>query len=848
MRFLSLLLVTFTAFAQPPRPTAGPLHSGEWRGRPITYNVVDGYATSGDILIARVNSEGALPRNSGAATKTWTGGVIPYVFDSTVTNRARLLASMKAWADPTGIQFVDRTNQANYLKIVSPTFGCNSYVGMQGGAQVLNIADGCLDGAATHELGHAIGLFHEHSRLDRDQWVEIHRENIIVTCPYEADFALAAGSTDLLGYDYGSVMHYDGWNNTRNFLPSIVTIPPYIPIGEAASANTGPSQTDIESVRQLYGKPPRGTTIDTFPVGQPIVVDGVSYTAPHTFQWAEASTHTVSVPDTVPVDADTRLNFARWSDNGGRQHTVIASAVLPVYSASFVRSYRTRTTNPAHAVIKLSPASPDGFYPQNSYVTVNIELEAGYTLYGWSGVDIFPLSMPEEGYPIGLVNPRVINIVRPRTLTAIIADTKAAPVLVTTDPPNATVKIDGSARFTPSLPDPGPHRLEALPTIEDCGSCEGRTARLVFDGWVGRSDKNPILDVPAPTPGATVVTYVAKYKKQYPATITVLGNGKVDLSPPPTADGFYDEGTVIRATPQPGAGLRFYDWYGLPGNLDALYLSDAPTYNKCSNPLIYRMTLPLVAMAEMTTARPSGAKPAITAAGVLNAASGAGNGVSPGEIVTFYGQKLGPAALVPGDSGSAGYFDNCVARTIVSFDGVPAPILYTYAGQVSVIVPYGVATKSSTQVTLEYADNRSDTLTIPVVAAKPAFFTANASGKGAGAFLDLNYRLITSINPVVRGSYAQLYATGAGQTNPVPGDGALALDFAQLPKPVLPVRVFVGGVEAEVVYAGAAPGLVAGLLQVNVRLPENTPAGDAVPIVLQVGAIRSPDGVTIAVR
>ncbi len=182
---------------------------------------------AGDIQLGRVDSAGAL-RDASSTTKLWTGGIIPYVFDAAFVKQDRMLAAIRQWQDNTGVQFVAPTNQANYVKFVSPATGCNSFVGMQGGEQILNIASGCYDGSALHELGHAIGLFHEHARLDRSQWVQIVHDNLIATCPFEFDFGLAGGSTDIGAYDYGSIMHYDGWADTCNGYPTILTIPPYI--------------------------------------------------------------------------------------------------------------------------------------------------------------------------------------------------------------------------------------------------------------------------------------------------------------------------------------------------------------------------------------------------------------------------------------------------------------------------------------------------------------------------------------------------------------------------------------------------------------------------------------------
>jgi uncharacterized protein (TIGR03437 family) len=78
-------------------------------------------------------------------------------------------------------------------------------------------------------------------------------------------------------------------------------------------------------------------------------------------------------------------------------------------------------------------------------------------------------------------------------------------------------------------------------------------------------------------------------------------------------------------------------------------------------------------------------------------------------------------------------------------------------------------------------------------------------------------------NPAAKGSIVVLYGTGEGQTSPTGVDGRLALNV--FPKPVLPVSVRIGGRVAEVLYFGAAPGLVAGVSQANVRIPADVSTG-----------------------
>lgn len=238
--------------------------------------------------------------------------------------------------------------------------------------------------------------------------------------------------------------------------------------------------------------------------------------------------------------------------------------------------------------------------------------------------------------------------------------------------------------------------------------------------------------------------------------------------------------------------------------------------------------------------------PAITSAGIANAASGISGPVSPGEILVIYGSNLGPSQLVSATSNSDGRFERILSNTRVLFDGVPGVILYTSGTQVSVIAPYYLYWKDSTAIQVEYNQVRSNTVTMPLVVATPALFTANQSGKGQGAVLNQDYSVNSPANPTARGSIVMLYATGFGQTDPGGADGLLA--SAPLPAPRLPVTVTIGGVPATLLYAGAAPGLVAGVTQINVAVPSNAPTGATVPVQISSGSILGSAGVTIAIQ
>jgi uncharacterized protein (TIGR03437 family) len=236
--------------------------------------------------------------------------------------------------------------------------------------------------------------------------------------------------------------------------------------------------------------------------------------------------------------------------------------------------------------------------------------------------------------------------------------------------------------------------------------------------------------------------------------------------------------------------------------------------------------------------------PAITGAGVLNAASSKGGPVSAGELLVIYGNNVGPEQLagtrVDGDRvvGETG-------NTRVLFDGVPGAMIYAASGQVSAIVPYSVHGKTNTKVEVERFGVRSNAVTMQVAPASPALFTLNSAGFGQGAILNQDASVNGEEHPAERGSIVILYATGEGQTDPGGVDGKLALQA--LPKPMQSVRVSIGGQQAEILYAGAAPSMVAGVMQINVKVPEGSATG-SVPVRVTVGSVESPATVTMVVR
>ncbi len=231
---------------------------------------------------------------------------------------------------------------------------------------------------------------------------------------------------------------------------------------------------------------------------------------------------------------------------------------------------------------------------------------------------------------------------------------------------------------------------------------------------------------------------------------------------------------------------------------------------------------------------------------VVNAASLMGDPVAPGEVVTIYGANMGPVMSANMQMNANGQAASVLDDTLVTFDGIPAPLVYTSSAEVGAIVPFGIAGPATT-VVVTYRGQSSAAFQMPVVKAAPALYARDGTGGGQGAILNEDSAENSFEHPAVRGSVVTLWGTGFGQTTPAGEDGKVAGDLP-LPTPVLPVTVLIDGQVAKVVYAGAAPGMLQGFAQLNVRIPVTvTPAYD-VQVVVKVGEFASPAVITINVQ
>jgi endo-1,4-beta-xylanase len=236
---------------------------------------------------------------------------------------------------------------------------------------------------------------------------------------------------------------------------------------------------------------------------------------------------------------------------------------------------------------------------------------------------------------------------------------------------------------------------------------------------------------------------------------------------------------------------------------------------------------------------------------VVNAASYQSAAVAPGEILTIYGASAGPASPLSGQVDASGKFPTNLGGVQVTFGGTPAPLLFAQLGQVNAVVPFEVAGQQQTAVQYQYnvpntGLSFSNTVTMPVAAAAPAIFSFAENGSGPGAILNQDYSVNSASNPAAAGTEIQIFGTGGGAIVGGATDGALAP--AVLGSLVTqPVTATIGGMTATVDYAGPAPGLVNGAIQVNLTIPPGLTTGPQ-PVLITVGTAQTQAGITVAVK
>jgi len=222
----------------------------------------DEYIFQGDILLQ--------PSTRGAAYAEgdlWPENTVYYTINTNLPNPERVTQAIDYYHTYTNLNFVERTNQANYIDFIYDANGCSSFLGMIGGKQPIRLADWGTKGTVIHEIGHAIGLLHEHSKAGRDQYITIVEENITSgTLHNFEEFTSSYPNTS--GFDFGSIMLYSSYAFSKNNQPTIVK-----KNGKTFNAQRiRMSEDDLSIVNLLY------PATDGYTVAQRAVLEALSGT------------------------------------------------------------------------------------------------------------------------------------------------------------------------------------------------------------------------------------------------------------------------------------------------------------------------------------------------------------------------------------------------------------------------------------------------------------------------------------------------------------------------------------------------------------------------------------------
>jgi hypothetical protein len=293
-RFLEEIMTEQHQFPETEMASSDDVRTGYLTGPgvyrlPVQYTVVDGIALFGGCIdlgpVEEVEAEAALIQAEAQAAMDaaahgeeeasdaalvlqgvglpgdsqflWPQGRVPYAINAGLPNQNRVTDAIAHIEARSAIRFTLRTaanasQHPNWIEFIPHASVNSSPVGMRGGRQQIRLTTGATMGTAVHEILHSLGIYHEQSRSDRDNFIEIRWQNIQANAVH--NFQTVPGSVDYYDYDYGSIMHYPRWAFSVNNQDTIVPRQAGVTIGQRNGLSIGDRLTIAKMYERFFTK------------------------------------------------------------------------------------------------------------------------------------------------------------------------------------------------------------------------------------------------------------------------------------------------------------------------------------------------------------------------------------------------------------------------------------------------------------------------------------------------------------------------------------------------------------------------------------------------------------------